>query len=1142
LLGLAAGLLIPLSAAASLEQKVDINMKGKTLKEFFQKVEAETNYTFMYNDINVSSRINVEAKQTSLADILTEVLTPLSLTYEIDRRQILVKHLPQEPQAEAGEGIRVSGRVTDSQGEPLVGVNVLEKGSGRGVITDADGAYSIRVASGRSVLQFSYLGYTSQELPVGNKRNINLSLHENAQNLDEVVVVGFGVQKKVNLSGSIGTVSSKALQDRPVENIGQALQGTVGNLFVNVGTGQLNAAPTYNIRGYTSINDNDGPMIVIDGIVSDATTLNNLNSNDIENISVLKDASASAIYGSRAAFGVILVTTKSGESDKIQVSYNNSFVFKSPTTRPEIVADPYANMYYLNQMGSYQFPDQIIDYAKQVSQDPSLPKYMLFNGSWTYFESTNWYDQIFKNSSFGTQHDINISGKTDKASYLFSGNYFYNDGLLRPAKEDYNRYNLRSKVNYKLTDWWTLGNNTSFMRNTYDRPNALGNYFYFTPQTMGTYEAIYNPEGTYASAGAMTVGDLKDGGLATTIYNNFQTQINTRIDAIKDVLFFNGNFAYTLAHQGDKSFNTEVPYKRGPDLPYTYGSGSTVTRAYNDLSKTYWDAYASFVKTFGGKHNLSVVLGYSQEHYRDETASTTRNGLITTTYPTPQLATGNITTSEGISTWAMRSAFGRVNYIFDNRYIAEFNGRYDGSSRFPKNDRFVFNPSASLAWVASNEPFFRPLLPVVSHLKVRLSYGQLANQATSIYGYMETMSKGRVTQMLLDGAIVDKVSAPTTLVSGSFTWEKVRTKNLGLDLNFLNNRLSFTGDYYIRDTKDMLTKGKTLPGVLGAAEPKENAADLQTRGWELTLGWRDNVKLAGKTFTYNASFVLSDNRTKITRFDNPTGGLSNYFADLSGNPTNYYVGETIGEIWGLTTEGYFKDEAEIKKHADQSLVSSTAYPLEPGDLKFKDLNGDHVISKGEWTLKDHGDYSIIGNSEPRYTFGLNLGAQWNGFDLSAFFQGVGKRQFYPTTGAVSSSNVDYEFYSYFATQWTHLTPQLYHNIWSESNPDTYYPRLKPGIADVPDRELAAVQTKYLLNAAYIRLKNLTLGYTIPQALISKIKLNRLRLFFSAENLLTFSKLPSFYHVDPEIAGRAANGGGMNYSIQRSLSFGLNVTF
>ena len=1127
-----AGLLAVSASTYSQQTKLNLKFDEVTVKEVFKQIEDKSEFIFFYNEdyIDVYRKVSINAKDEKVETILNDLLKGTSNTYKIYDRQIVIlspnmKELPpiMKSESETEQKSTISGRVTSTLGSPIPGVTILVKGTTTGTVTDADGNYTISNIPNSSTLIFSFVGMKSKEIPVDNRTLLNVVLTEDVVGIDEVVAVGYGMQKKVNLSGSIGTMSTTLIKDRPIVNVGQALQGAIGNLNVTVGNGRSDASPSYNIRGYNSISGGD-PMIVIDGVVANESSLNNLNPNDIENVSVLKDAASSAIYGSRAAYGVILVTTKMGTDEKIKISYNNNFTFKTATYTPQIVKDPYLNMYYLNQMGSFQFPQVALDYAKQVSEDSSLPKYLEINGEWTFFGSTNWYNEIFKKSKYTNQHSIEVSGKTQKTSFLLSGSYFNDGGMIKYAEEDYDRYNLRSKVEYKVTDWLSISNNTSFMQNKYTRPSAFGDSFLFFAQTMGTYEVVKNPEGGWSSAGVQSIGNLVEGGEAETVNNEINTKFNFKADLIKNILSIQGNYSYKYNMEYYKTADFPVSYKRGPNIPYLWGTSSSAQKVNRPMSQSYFDLFASFDKTFNKKHVVSAVLGYSQEPYRSEYQWYKRQNLITRTLPTVQLATGDISVNESVSKWAMRSGFGRLNYIFDNKYIAEFDGRYDGSSRFPKGHRFVFNPSGSLAWVMSRENFFKNLNSAINHLKFRVSYGQLANQSVSNFGYLPTMSASRLG-MLLNGENPMTVST-TGLVSGDYTWERVITRNLGLDINFLSNRMSFSGDIYTRDTKDMLTASATYPGVLGTSAPKINAADLRTKGWELSLSWKDNLVLANKSLNYSAKFIISDNQAVVTKYKNETGALG-----------DFYEGRKIGEIWGLETEGYFVNKADVKNHADQSNV--VVSESQAGDLKFKDQNNDHVINNGAWTLSNHGDYKIIGNSQSRYNYSLSLNVDWKGFDLGAFFQGVGKRQFYPTS---SDMNVDYEFFSYFATQWTHLTPGLLNSHWTIDNPNAYYPRLKAGAAGTSGKEMAITQTKYLLDGAYLRLKNLTIGYTVSKDISSKIQIDRLRFYFTAENLFTWDKLPKFYKVDPELAGRSTNGGGIAYSLQRSLAFGLNLTF
>ena len=647
----------------------------------------------------------------------------------------------------------------------------------------------------------------------------------------------------------------------------------------------------------------------------------------------------------------------------------------------------------------------------------------------------------------------------------------------------------------------------------------MGSSYFWEINRIPTTDVPFNPDGTWTSAGAKALGRLQDGGRSNTEDIFLNTQFDTQLDVIKNVFFIKGNFAYNGRMNNYKTYTLPTSYYDGPGLlplqmdPISSAAGSS----YKEKHITF-DVYGTFMKTFN-KHSVSAVVGFNQEEYRRETMSAGRDNLISSSLPSWALATGDMSVGHKVETWALRGAFGRLNYTFDNKYIIEFNGRYDGTSRFPKNDRFTFNPSGSAAWVISNEKFFEPIKSIVSFLKVKGSYGSLGNQMVGAYEYIAQMESGSKTTPILDGTQPTWVSAPN-LVSGSLTWEKVITKNLGVEVNFLSDRLSVVGEIYVRDTKDMLTPGQDLPSVLGTAVPNANAADLRTNGWEITVNWRDKFELAEKPFYYNVGFNLADSRTEITKFENKTGSLNNHF-----------VGKKMGDIWGMETEGFFTSQEDIDNHPNQAMVTSYPgnRPLEAGDIKFKNRNGDDVIDWGQWTLEDPGDYYVIGNSNARYTFGITMGAEWNGFDFSAFFQGVGKKDYAPAPS-------DLYFFGIYSQPWTNITIGNYYDRWTPENPNGYFPRFKSYVSEGSSYELGVPQTKYLQNAAYIRLKNLTVGYTIPSSITQKVKIERLRIFFSGDNLFEISGLYKHYKIDPEGLG------GQMYPFQRYFSFGMNLTF
>lgn len=1115
------------TSSYSAQTTLTVRMNNKTVKEVFSYIEKNSEFIFVYHGskVDLNRKVSIDANGQTVQKVLNEIFANTDIEYIINDRQIIVR---KNEKSKANEGIpvkqqekkiTVTGNIKDAKGEELIGVNILIKGTTTGATTDINGLFTLPNIPANAVLVVSYIGYNTQEVKV--QPNLSITLKEDNQLLNEVVVLGYGVQKKVNLSGSVATVSSKTLENRPVVNVGQALQGAVANMNVTIGSGKADDSPKFNIRGTTSLNGGT-PLVVIDGIVSDKDQLNRMNPSDIDNISVLKDAASSAIYGSRAAFGVILVTTKTGKSEKLTINYNNSFVARTTTRMPEVITDPYDIATTRNTM-SYPWynlhNEEQLAYAKKRSEDPSISPYFVNpDGSYSYFGETDWMNEAYKNAGFSTMHNVDLSGKTDKLNYFFSGNYSFQDGMLKYGNDKYNRYNLRSKLDFKIANWWSISNNTSLVTSDYDYSRYMSTA-YREINRINPMDVPRNPDGSWTKSGAGVLGRLQEGGRTKELQTTINTQFGTQIDFIKNVFFVKANFSYSSNKSKSNGYSLPVTYYLGAELPALYYDEITSASGSNtDTKHILYDIFATFQKTFNEKHALSALVGFNQEEYRYDKNTLSRKNLISTSLPSVGLATGDMSVGQSIETWALRGGFARLNYTFDDKYIIEFNGRYDGTSRFPKDQRYTFNPSGSLAWVMSREKFFEPIQDVVSFLKIRASYGSLGNQDVGAYAYLATMKSDKISH-ILDGKQPVYVSAPG-LVAGDLTWEKVTTSNIGLDVNFLSNKLTASADAYIRRTKDMLTVGATLPGVLGTAVPNQNAADLETKGWEVTIGWKDQFNLAGKPFSYGANFNLADSRAFITKFENETGTLD-----------SKYKGMELGEIWGVNTLGFFSSEEDIKNHADQSWGTSYpgTRPLAPGDLKFEDINGDKKIDRGNWTINNHGDFHIIGNTQSRYTFGLSANAEWYGFDLSMFFQGVGKKDYMPGTS-------DLFFWGIYAQPWTNVTVGNFTDHWSEENPDGYFPRMKAYVAENSNQECGTSQTRYLQNAAYVRMKNLTLGYTLPKLLTDKIGINRLRVFFSGDNLFEISGLYKHYKVDPE-----SLGGGV-YPFQRSYSFGLNVTF
>ncbi|MBE7176096.1 MAG: TonB-dependent receptor [Mucilaginibacter polytrichastri] len=1054
---------------------------------------------------------------------------------------------------------KLSGTVKDATGETLVGVSVRVKGQSAGAQTDANGRYVLTSPGAQGVLVFTYVGYVKQEITIGDRKAIDVILVKDDAELEEVVVVGFGTQKKVNLSGAVDQVSARTLASRPIANTAQGLQGMVPNLNIDFGSGEPGAAANINIRGITSINGGN-PLILIDNVPSDAVELNRLTPQDIETISVIKDASAAAIYGARAAFGVILIKTKTGSQEGVSVSYSNNSSFNKPTVLPDKITDPYIYSRLLetatdNTPWDYvNYSDQYYLFAKQRSEDPSIPgvRVNLTDPSqWEYMGNRDWTRYFLNDYTFSQDHAVAISGKSAKSSYYLSGNYNRQNGLLKIADDFFDRYSLRGKVDYSIAPWLTIGNNTYLTSTKRNNPTnySIGGMYNLFPTDYDI-----NPDGTWSNTEAGRTGArLTEGGNATNQYFSFQTQFNGELSLIKNLLKVNADFTYRRGAENYSEYST--PYKIGFGPNDVRTEGDSYARRYTGFDDyTVLNTYATLQKNWD-KHSVTAVAGYNQEYFRTDTTDTRRNNLISGSYPTIGLATGDITTRQSISDWAIQGLFYRLNYTFNDKYILELNGRYDGTSRFPRDKRFGFFPSASAAWRIDQESFMERLRPTLSNLKLRASYGSLGNQSVGDYGYISTLNPYQ-SGYLIGGTLPLAVSTPG-LVSPDYTWEKVTTANIGADIGLFNNKLNITFDAYERNTKGMLTLGRDLPDVLGASEPLENAADLRNRGWELSVGYQNSFETSKDPVSFGARFMLSDSRSVITRFDNPNGSL-----------LQYRKGMELGEIWGLQSDGLFQNQAEIDALDQTSIIPWGALTIVPGWPKFKDIDGNGAIETG-LTVNDAKDMSIIGNSTPRLRFGLDLNASWKGFDIRAFFQGVAKRDYYP---------LDYLYWGFYQQPYAGGYPHLldFYRPMSESdidrarhsqsyldaglanqNLDARYPVLQAWLADVnlgtrpgDAKGLAIPQTGYMLNGAYLRFKNLTFGYTLPASLTKKWHVSNVRFYVSGENIYEWSALKKFY--DPEAinannvispsSNTVRNGNGYSYPWQRRYSIGLNLNF
>ena len=976
--------------------------------------------------------------------------------------------------------------------------------------------------------------------------------------MDEAVVVGYGTQKKVNLTGAISTVEASELANRATSTLGHMLQGSVPGLNVTMSSGRPGNSPSVNIRGMNSINGGS-PLILIDGVEG---SLDRVNPNDVESISVIKDASSSAVYGARASFGVILVTTKTGNNTdgKAKLSYSGKFGFTAPTTSTDYETRGYYSV-YVNDLFMYNFNgskyshytdadmEQLWARRNDKVEDPSRPWVIIDqrNGrdEYVYYANTDWYHYLFQDIKPTQTHNISFSGGNDRVKYYVSGSYYDEEGQFRENTDKFTRIDFRSKISFDVTDWLNVSNNTSYFKSWYSYPGSSGvdtAFSLMTVHALASYPTR-NPDGSslYITSESSS-GNVMDGMLTALDKglhknNDDRDQISTTTEVTVTPfkgLEIKGNFTYTFYDYRAYNRFVNTTYSTYPGVIEELTTGSRFTDKLQEISNTHTfmqtNVYATYSKTFAEKHNLKVMAGFNWETKRLKDIRSEGYYLLSETLNDLNLvgvdAEGNkrMEVSGGQNEYAIAGVFARVNYDYKGKYLFEASGRYDGTSRFARASRWGFFPSASVGWKISEENFFSPVKDWFNYLKLRYSFGRLGNQQVGYYDYIREVNISDQTYLFGGSSlpIVANISAP---VAGDLTWEVAQHQNVGVDMAFFNNRLAFTAEAYIRDTKDMLTDGIALPSVYGASSPKMNTADLRTSGYELSLSWKDMFMLAGRPFQYNVGFNFSDYTTVITKYDNPEYSFA----------MDYYEGMRVGEIWGYRTGGLFASDAEAAAYdVDQSSVNGGQKdgPL-GGDLKFLDLDGNKIISIGANSVKDPGDREIIGNSEPRFNYGINLGFSWCNFDVSIFIQGIGRMDWYPPSNCMA-------FWGPYARPYASLIPKDFHTMyWTEDNPDAYYPRPRGYIALGDNRALTVANDRYLQNIGYCRLKNVTIGYSLPQKWMKKIKADGIRIYFTGENLAYLSGLKSDY-IDPELA---MTGGELRvYPWQKTFIFGIDINF
>lgn len=1032
----------------------------------------------------------------------------------------------------------VTGTVKDISGEPLLGVTIAVKGASSGTVTDFDGNYSLTLPSQSNViLVFSYVGFESKEITYNGQARLDVTLEEDTQTLDEVVVVGFGTQKKVNLTGAVSAVGADAFENRPVSNIGQALQGVIPNLNISMSDGKPNTVPSFNIRGTTSIDYNSTdsrwelqkgePLILVDGVEMSSTLLNQMNPNDVESMSVIKDASASAIYGTKATFGVVLITTKSGKfNQKGKITYSYDLSFDKPSALPDIM-NAYEIQRFVMQntewtLGTVSDLDKRkMEGIEKFMQDPTNPenRYILNGSSIVWTGNMNPYKEVVRNWTPSQKHNMSVSGGSDRMAYYLSLGYMTEDGMYKIGEDKFKRYNIATRFNAKVTDWFNVETKVNYNRYGYDEPyvpSYKGNIWSVLKQDAD--KNINMPIQTLATDQPGV--QWTDNYLAwldfgnRTVTNRWTTvmSISPEFIAIPNTLKFRADLSYSPQGRTMRRVNPSHYYITYTWTPVSEQDEYKENRGQleKDVTDNYQiNVYADFNKTFAEKHSLSSVIGYNQEYVEySQTIAYLRNLF------SPNILNPNATedpTLNTIGTQAQRrtgrALFGRINYNYAGKYLFEINGRYDGSSRFTYDGRYFFFPSFSAGWRISEEQFMDFSKEWLANLKIRASYGKLGSQPSSYYPYQATMSSSS-SNYWINGNWSNTVNAPS-LVSPTLTWEKAATTNYGLDAGFLNNKLNVSLDIFERKTTDILVEGSTAyPNMLGASPPRENSGSISSKGWELSLDWKDRLP---NGLQYNASLVLSDAVAKVLNYpSNEIKAIGDYL---------YYDGMTVGDIWGYETGGILQESDLVLDASNNRYIFNGPYHtgnLYPGDPWLRDLNGDGVINTGSNTADNPGDRRIIGNNTPRYNFGVSLGASWKGFDLNMLLQGVGKRDLWigsTTYWGGGTNNA--------GSKW------MYERSWKPDQTNANFPRYR-STAGGP-----SVQTGWLVNGAYLRMKQAVLGYSIPPQYTKKMYVEKLRLTLSGYNLFEITEIPSIFDPD-QISD--------SYPQKRTFAVGAQITF
>ena len=1128
--------------------KLTLEMHNKKVAEVLEAIEQQSEFRFAYSTeyIDLNRKVSLEIKEKTIKETLQVIFDGTEIKYLIKDRHIMLypKAMDIGPITAVYQQIEVTGTVSDKiTGDPLPGVNIVIEGTTSGTTTDMDGYYSIG-APPDARLVFTFVGYQARTIDINGREEINISLDQAVTELEQVVAIGYGTQKKINLTGSVDVVSPEdmgEIENRSVTNVAEALQGISPNLNMTQTQGGNSSEPggemRINIRGVGSLTGDYSPYVLVDGVPMD---LNEINPSDIESISVLKDAAASAIYGARAPYGVILITTKSGEDKGMQVEYSNNISFSSPIGMPHNVdALSYVAAHdqsLVNAGLSRNFSDENYERIRQYMAGELDTETWLKpdgsdwvgNGIWSQAGNGNndWMYIYYDEMVMRQKHDLNVSGSGENSSYYLSAGYWDQPGELAFGDEYYKRYNLTANFDTEATDWLTVKLNSKYIneerqhfntRQGWSRLTMYHNFFRNNP-----YRPLKLPNGEYSNISYIP---MLNGGKENIYESSLILSLGMEIEPLENwVTRINYNYKDNDARTDDNEKTVYGTYPDESQYVIAYPISNYATTFGSDRYQMF-NIITSYDKDIKA-HHFSILAGYENELDQYRRLWGSKDNILTSNVPSISTSTGEYYLDDSRSHWSTQGIFGRFQYNYEEKYLVEVNARYDGSSRFEEGDRWGLFPSFSLGYNISKEGFWSSIEPYVNTLKLRGSWGSLGNQDVPNYLYLPNMGIGTQLYWIMGAERPNYTTAPG-LVSADLTWETSTTTNVGLDVGFLNNRLNASFDIYSRVTTNMFGPAEALPQLLGTGVPQTNNATLKTRGFELVLGWKDNIG----DVSYNIRANLADNVSTVVKYNNPTKTLS-----------TWYEGQELGEVWGLKTVGIYQSNSEAENGPDQSLF----YPnWGAGDIHYKDMDGDGEITRGTWTADDAGDYHVIGNNRPRYTVGLNTSVKWKGIDFNMFWQGVLKREY------AFEGTMDMTFFGFEGHHWWDM------NMWKKGdnttldywrpadetnmlgpNTNGYYPKPYLSQEDFKNKQ---IQTRYMQSAAYMRLKSLNIGYTLPDAITGGGS-TKARIFISGENLLTFTPLTKL--IDPEALTQdiVYGGSGKVHFLRRVYALGINLTF